>query len=348
MPIPMNTNSFNSKQLVLRTLCGQDVPRPVTGPLAVHYCARLARRSLCEYTNDSRVLAECVVRYYEEFRPDAVWLSADTWVTAEAMGAATRFPGDNQPKCGTGEPLVRCAADVDRIPAPDPTSQGRYPLMLDALWRIRKALGDDVFLVACLDQYPFSVACQLLGTERAMLCLNDDRPLLETVMKRGIEYAASYGQALADGGADMLSGGDSPAGLLGPRFYGEVAMPQEKLLIARLKDIVQVPISLHICGNATAILAAMASSGADVLELDHCVDIAEAAECIGPDVAIWGNLDPVALLVRGSTDQVRQASHDLLKAVDHCGHRRFVLSSGCTLAVDTPRENVWAMLDAAR
>ena len=103
----MNVDRLNSKQLVRRSLCGEPVPRIATGPLAVHYCARLAGRSLRDYTSDPHVLANCVVRYYEEFRPDAVWLSADTWVTAEAMGAAVCFPGDDQPQCGTGEPLLR-------------------------------------------------------------------------------------------------------------------------------------------------------------------------------------------------------------------------------------------------
>ena len=344
----MNADSLNAKQLVLRALHGERTPRPVVAPMAIHYCARLAGYSLRRYTTDPQVLAECVIRYYEEFRPDAVWLSADTWVTAEAMGAATRFLGDDQPKCGTGTPLIRRAADVDRIPPPNPSSQGRWPLMLDAMRRIRRALGEEVFLAACFDQYPFSLACALMGPEQAMLCLTDDRPLIEAVMERALEYAVVYARALADAGADMLSGGDSPAGLLGPRLYCEAALPMEKRLIARLKAAVQVPVSLHICGDASAILGSMASSGADVLELDHCVPIAQAAQRVGPEVAIWGNLDPVALLARGDVDQVHRATCDLLDAVDQCGHRRFVLSSGCTLAVETPRENLHAMLDAAR
>jgi uroporphyrinogen-III decarboxylase len=84
------------------------------------------------------------------------------------------------------------------------------------------------------------------------------------------------------------------------------------------------------------------------LELDYRVSLAKAAERIGPDVAIWGNLDPVAVLARGTVEEVRQATCELLKAVERCGHRRFVLSSGCTLAVETPPENLRAMFDAAR
>ena len=65
-------------------------------------------------------------------------------------------------------------------------------------------------------------------------------------------------------------------------------------------------------------------------------------------MAIWGNLDPVGVLARGSVEQVRQATRELLQDADRCGHRRFVLSSGCTLAVETPAENLQAMFDAVR
>jgi uroporphyrinogen decarboxylase len=339
---------LTAKQIVLGALRGEETARPAAGPLAVHYCARVAGRSLREYTTDAETLAECVVRYYEAFRPDAVWLSADTWVMAEAMGAATRFPGDEQPKCGSGEPLVHTAADVERIPPADPSSQGRCPLMIEALRRIRRSLGDDVFLVACFDQYPFSLACQLLGAERAMLALCDGRPLLDAVMERAVEYTAVYGLALAEAGADMLSGGDSPAVLLGPRLYGDVALPMERKLIAQLKGTVRVPISLHICGDATPILSAMATTGADVLELDHKVSMAVAAERLGANVAIWGNIDPVGVLAQGTAEQVRRATSNLLAAVTEHRVRRFVLSSGCTIAMETPPENLRAMFGTAR
>jgi len=344
----MNVAQTTSRQLVLHALRGEPVARVPTGPLAVHYCARLAGYTLDEYTSKASVLAECVVHYYEMFRPDAIWLSADTWITAEAMGAAVCFPGLDQPKCGTGAPLIRTAADLERIPAPDPSTQGRYPLMLDALRRVRQAVGDRVCLVACFDQYPFSLACELLGAEQAMLRLSDDRPLLEAVMERGLEYAAAYARSLADAGADMLSGGDSPAGLLGPRFYREAALPFERRLIARLKAETRVPIALHICGDARPILPAMATCGADVLELDSQVSLSDAARLVGPDVALWGNLDPVALLARSTPSAVRQATRALLRAVCDSRHSRFILSSGCTLAVETPPENLHALLSAAR
>jgi MtaA/CmuA family methyltransferase len=336
------------RELVRRTLAGETASRAVAGPLAVHYCAALAGVSLRDYTLNPRLLADSVLRYCERFHPDAVWLSADTWVTAEAMGAEVAFPGPQQPLAGTGVPAVRSAADVDRIPPPDPARQGRWPLMLHALRYVKEAIGDDLFLVACFDQYPFSLACALMGLQRVMVEIMDDRSTLEALMDKCGEYTVAYARALADAGADMLSGGDSPAGLLGPRLYRDVALPQEKRVVAELKSRLAQPVSLHICGNAMPILADMASSGADVLELDHQVDIAAACGVLGPKIAIWGNLDPVGLLVQGTPGQVRQATNSLLHSAQASGHQRLVVSSGCTLAPDTPAENIEALLQAAR
>jgi len=335
---------MTSKQLVTATLKGEPVLRVPSGPLAVHYCARLAGYTLRQYTTSAQALADSVLRYYERFTPDAVWLSADTWVSAEAMGAKVGATDDHQPFGGTGEPLVRCAADIDRIPAPDVSAQGRYPLMLEALSRIVSQIGRDVFVVACMDQYPFSLAAALMGINDIMTRIVDDPAFVRALMVRCEEYASTYGRALANAGADLLSGGDSPAGLLGPKLYQEIALPAEKRLVTQLKAAAGKPVSLHICGDATAILPLMATSGADVLELDHAVDLGKACRIVGPDVGLWGNLDPVRVLAQGTPNQVRRAAQEAVAAVQAAGHRRFVLSSGCTLAVETPSANLAALI----
>ncbi|MCX6927188.1 MAG: uroporphyrinogen decarboxylase family protein [Verrucomicrobia bacterium] len=338
---------MTSKTLVTTALKGLPVPRVPVGPLAVHSCAGLAGYSLRRYSTDAKALADSVIRYYERFKPDAVWVSADTWVSAEAMGAKVGATEDNQPLGGIGEPRIQCAADIDRIPAPDVSSQGRYPLMLEALSRVVDKLGKEVFIVACFDQYPFSLAAALMGINEIMLKVFDDPPFVQAVMERCSEYALAYATALSRAGADLLSGGDSPAGLLGPDAYRDLALPAERGLIERIQAATGKPVSLHICGNATPLLPAMKTSGANVLELDHAVSVSDACRIIGPEIALWGNLNPVAALSQGTPERVTEEALRVLAAVDACGHRRFVLSSGCTLAVETPARNIEALIAAA-
>ena len=335
---------MTSKELVLAALRGAPVPRVPTGPLAVHFCAHLAGYTLREYSTRADALAESVIRYYERFQPDAVWASADTLVSAEAMGARVGATDDQQPLGGIGEPFIRTAADIDRIPSPDLGRQGRYPLMLEALARVVTTLGRHAGVVACFDQYPFSLAAALMGLDAIMIKLREDPPFVEALMARCEEYALAYGCALAQAGADLLSGGDSPAGLIGPRWYESLVLPAEQRLITGLKAATGKPVSLHICGDTSSLLPLMASSGADLLELDHPVDLGDACHTVGPDIGLWGNLDPVGVLLEGTPATVRSKVRAALNTVKSAGHRRFVLSSGCTLAVGTPQENLRALL----
>ncbi len=335
-------------QRVRKALRGEATDRPVAGPLAVHFCARQSGVTLREYSSDAGILADCILRYYERYRPDAVWVSADTWVTAEAMGAKTFFPDDDQPMCGTGEALVRCAGDIDRLLPPDPTTRGRMPLMLEALDRVQTALGGDAFVVACFDQLPFSLACALMGASELMLAMVDDPAMVEALLHHCSEHCLAYALAMAQHGADMLSGGDSPAGLIGPDYYGAFALPAERTVFSALKKGTEVPLSLHICGNATPILPQMATSGADVLEIDHQVDFAAARETVDSSIALWGNLDPVAVLANGGRELVQCKTEELLRAARRNDGAGFVLSSGCTLAIETPSENLQAMLTSGR
>lgn len=339
---------MNAKELVRATLEGRPTPRIPAGPLAVHYCARIAGCSLRRYSTDPGALAEAVLRYYERFRPDAVWFSSDTWVSAQAMGARVDATDDNQPFGGFGGPVIQTAADIDRIPDPDVGLHGRYPMMLEAFNRIAAGLGREVFLVACFDQYPFSLAAALMGIERILVKAVEDPPFVEALMHRCEAWTLAYATALGRAGADLLSGGDSPAGLLGPRLYRRCAWPAEQRLIRRLKTVVDVPVSLHVCGDTTRLLPDLAGTGADVLEIDAPVSLAAACDAVGPGIALWGNLDPVRVLTHGTPEAVREAAQELIRTAKARGHRRFVLSSGCTLTLDTPPENLEALIETAR
>ena len=59
-----------------------------------------------------------------------------------------------------------------------------------------------------------------------------------------------------------------------------------------------------------------------------------------------GNLDPVELLWRGTPGTVALAAR---RAIDDAGRNGgFILGSGCEVPTAAPRENLQAMIDAAR
>ena len=338
---------MTSRDIVFKALKGENTPRPACGPLAVHFCAVDNGVSIRDFTLNSSVHAECIFRYHEKIQPDAVWISADTWVTAESMGAKVGFPSNDQPMCGLQEGFIRSAVKLDKIPEPDPYSQGRQPLLLEALSRVAEAIGKDVFIVGCFDQSPFSLACQVAGMSSVMTKLTNDPPYLEALMEKCLDYSLAYAKAMAACGADMLSTGDSPAGLIGSTHYANIAVPFEKRLFSSLKKTGKI-LSLHICGDSSALLENMAATGADVLEIDHQVSINKTWEKVDNRVALWGNIDPVTVLLQGSSREVSSSVRGLISEVKDVGCRKFILSSGCTLAPATPSENLHAFIQESR
>jgi len=294
------------------------------------------------------VQVDCILRYHDKYRPDAVWISTDTWVTAEAMGAPVFSPLGDQPLTGPPEGFISTTRDLDRIPIPDPYSQGRQPLQLEVLTRVVEALGQETFVVGCFDQSPFSLACQALGMTSIMTRIIEDRPFIEDLLEKCLEHSLAYAEAMAACGADMLSTGDSPASLLGPDLYSSVALPWEQKLFSNLREHTDRVLSLHVCGDTTAILQYIAGSGAHVLEIDHLVNIGGVFGKLGDQVALWGNIDPVGVLFNRNAAEVEAAVRGLLREVKAAGGRRFVLSSGCILAPETPPENLQALFSAAR
>src|SRR5512140_731775 len=105
-PPSYGPTTMNSRELVAAALKGEPVPRVPVGPLAVHFCARAMGCSLHDYTTNARVLSESVIRLDGRFTPDAVWVSADTWVSAQAMGANAGGTAPDRPFGGLGPPLV--------------------------------------------------------------------------------------------------------------------------------------------------------------------------------------------------------------------------------------------------
>jgi uroporphyrinogen-III decarboxylase len=120
-------------------------------------------------------------------------------------------------------------------------------------------------------------------------------------------------------------------------------MPYQLKLVEGLKAI-GLRTRSHICGRTSNISDLRAKLGYDILDIDSKVPMADARAKMGPGALILGNVDTVAVLQRGNTD-------DVLKAVTKC-HReagpRWVIGAGCEVPRETPIANMMQLTDYAR
>jgi uroporphyrinogen decarboxylase len=135
--------------------------------------------------------------------------------------------------------------------------------------------------------------------------------------------------------------------MISTRQFREFAHPYLKEVSTAIGALAGVPPSLHICGNTTRIWPEMADSGVSVLSLDDVVDLAEAKSLVGDRVALLGNIRPTATMYLGTPDSVRANARECLaKGWDN--PKGYILGLGCGLPIDTPPDNIHALVDAAR
>jgi uroporphyrinogen decarboxylase len=337
---------LTSRERVGRVLAGELPDRVPVLLQNFQNTAWLAGMTQREFSRSGARMAEAQLAAWERFGYDVLDLENGTAALAEACGCEAEYPVDEPPR--VTKPAIAGLDEVDRLAPVDPERNGMLPELLDATRRVTAALNGRALVVGEADQGPFDLAALLLGPEPFFIALMDPEQhdgvlrLLEYCYEQSLRYALAQAAA----GADFVEIGDSTAGpdVCSPRVYRKFAYPFEVRLAADLAAH-GVPLVLHICGNTTAIMGDMATTGAALLEFDYKADMARCRVAAGDRVLV-GNVDPSGVMALGTPEQVAEECRKAIQVLGTNG--RFILSPGCTLPATTPPENVEAMVEAAR
>jgi len=271
------------------------------------------------------------------FRPDGMFFFMDLSVEASALGLPVRFPLDESPSVEFHP--VKEMDDLARFTRNDILTDGRVAVYIETMRLMARYL--DVLKGGYVIG-PFSLTGLLMGaTEAAMATLM--RPdLLHAVLQFSSGVISRYARALERAGADAIAILEPTASFLSPQQFREFS---GRYIAEIIRTLHSVPI-LHICGRTNALIEAMVETGAHGLSLGAPVDLSQAVKRVPEDVVLIGNLDPVRVLNQMTPNQVYRTATDLLEVMEP--HPNFILSTGCDLPMDTPLENIHAMIDAAR
>ena len=139
-------------------------------------------------------------------------------------------------------------------------------------------------------------------------------------------------------GADAVQLFDSWIGCLSPEEYREYVLPYTRAVIQGIRK--GVPI-IHFGTGTGPFLKLFREAGGDVISVDHQVELDHAWKQVGYDVALQGNLDPMALC--GPADQLRPW---VKKILDQAGERPgHIFNLGHGIVPQTPVENVIRLID---
>jgi len=305
---------------------------------------RLAGYSLKDVFETWDNVARAEIEVWRRFGHDGVFARMPYDVDTAALGARIIYSEDNPPSVGPPY-LVASIEDARRIAEPNPEACQGMRMERALAEALVMKLGREVPIIGYC-QGPLRLASQLRGLQAFMEDLYENRALVFELLELSVRISAIRAQYLVRAGVHMIEIGDPVASgdLLSPSFYETFAFEYQKRLIDRIHTMGNVYVILHICGDTSKILPRMAETGADVLSLDHKVDLGFARSRLGAQAVLMGNVDPTHTLALGSPEHVRR---EALECIRKAGPGAYILSSGCALGRDTPSENISALVRAA-
>ncbi len=338
---------MTSLERVQAVLHGQMPDRLPVIPQSFMFSAHTAGYNIGEINRSPAKMAEAHCISQEKYGYDGCIIDVDDATLAEACGAKVKFRERDVAMVDESHPAIESLEQIDDLKLPDPLKDGRCCEWLETSQRLMERIGDHVFVMGRADQGPFDVLCLLRGPQEFMVDLiTEDEDVILHALEWATEAHIRFARAQLMTGVHSTSMGDSYAGpnLVSPDVYRKFALPFEKKVVEAVRDLPGA-YSIHICGNANKILTEMGQTGADILELDWQVDMAEARRLIPENVVLMGNVNPSDPMYLGTPEQVLAQSKKIIEGTRGKG---LILSSGCALGANTKPENVKALVDAAR
>jgi uroporphyrinogen decarboxylase len=326
---------------LLRTLAGEAVwPPPLwlmrqAGRHLPEYRALRAKSSgLIEMCLTPEVAAEVTLQPVRRYGFDAAILFSDIIMLPYALGQDVRLVE------GKG-PVLKPIRTADDMAVLDPARL--VPIIapiLETVRRVRAALPADKALIGFAGS-PWTVVCYMVegqGSRDFAEVRNlayRDPALFDALMQRVTLATIEYLAQQIEAGADVAMLFDSWAGVLPAAQFRRYVIEPTRQIVAALKlRYPQIPV-IGFPRLAGSMLAEYALAGVQAVGVDTSADPARAAAMVPANIALQGNVDPLALLAGG--DALAGAARTVL---DSWRGRPFIFNLGHGVVPQTPPEHV--------
>lgn len=336
---------MNSYDRVMAAFELKEPDRVPVIPLVREWCFRQVGIPFSEVMTNVEKYVYSQLYSIKKFGYDVVHGLSAVNAESEAMGSVLGIPFDGPPYLKV--PAVQdYSTDLPKLKIPRPYKDGRLPLILEGIRRIKKAVEKEIAVMGYM-QGCWRHTCMLRGINNAFLDTKKKPAELKKLLEIATESLIICGEAIAESGADIIQISDptSSGDLISRKTFEEFSFPYLKTEIKAFKRM-GVKTCLHICGNTNDRLDLMADLGPDAISIEEKVDLAQAKKLVGKRVCIVGNISPVNTLLSGTPDQVIAESKTAIEKAARGGG--YILASGCGVPADTPGENIAAMVYASK
>lgn len=286
-----------------------------------------------------------IVRRLEIVTPVRTLLQEETGPDRGAATSGVRFQ--------VTRTLLQDADDVEVfLKYLPPLSEADRREMCEIAARWRPIVGERGVLAPWGFAGVFNFCADLCGMDNFYPLPYEDEPRYRALMDGVADAMCAYSAALGQTAIDCIGIQGHMAGgaTTGPDYFRQFVQPYEKRVIDAIHAAGKFSI-YHNCGCAKRLYAHYRELGMTVWETvsepprgDN--SLAEAKAALGDKICLLGNLDQVDFLKRASPSEVAAKTRQIV-AVGKPGGR-YIFSTADYLERNTPRENVVAMIQAAK
>jgi [methyl-Co(III) methanol-specific corrinoid protein]:coenzyme M methyltransferase len=322
---------------ILSLLSGQKTDTAPTFSGLIHVTEEGLEREglkLQEVHHDAGMMAKAAASTFKMTGISSATLPLDLCAPMEALGAELNYEGGGFPQ--TKRYLFSSSRYLNEayFKSANFASAGRLKIICDAIHSLKEEIGNDAVISGMIPG-PYTLLLYLVEPGGLFAEMKrEPEAILEALFHLSF-FLAQIGQAYRVAGADFITIHDmgGSAGFIGPSKYEQFAFPAEKDLIERTPK----PCVLSVCGNMDKSLHLLGLTGGDAISVDQVTDLKTARETLGGKL-LFGNIDPVATLLRGGEADVAEAVTGAKEAgVD-------AVWPGCDLVPSTPVQNIKAMM----
>jgi uroporphyrinogen decarboxylase len=295
---------------------------------------------ILELIKTPELACEVTMQPINTFDLDAAIIFADILPPLEGMGLELEFVKGEGPVIHNP---VRSAADIKALRTPLPEESLSFTL--EAIKLARRELDGRGLPLIGFSGAPFTLAAYAVegGSSRnfahAKSLMMGDPVQWDRLMTKLSLVVGHYMLAQAQAGAQVLQLFDSWVGALSPDDYRQLVMPYSSKAI-EIAGQAGVPI-IHFGTNTNGMLELIRDAGGDIIGVDWRIDLDLAWQRLGSEVAIQGNLDPIALFAPW-LELRRRAQKVLDQAAGRPGH---IFNLGHGILPQTPVDNVRRLVD---
>ena len=266
--------------------------------------------SAMEVLTDGEKLLESLLEANRVYDPDGQPVVFDLQIEAEILGCELMWAKYSPPSVAT-HPLAESMAIPTHLPE---KKQGRLPMILDVMRRMKSAVGEKTALYGLVTG-PFTLASHLRGTEIFMDMI-DHEEYVHALLAYTAEVAKRMSDDYIQAGMDVIGVVDPVVSQISPRHF-------KKFMHGPFKDVFSfirqqgVFSSFFVCGDATKNIDVMCQTTPDSISVDENIDLVAAKQITDRyNITIGGNIPLTTRMLLGSQQDNMKYVVDLLEKID--------------------------------